>query len=346
MDRIYAYARVGTFPLVVRYGLSTNAVLAPWRFNLLVLGGFGALAAGVVVLSLLTVIRQVHRLNAEQARRIEIEEAAQKGQRMELLGQLSAGTAHDLANILQAMRIGATLISRRSGEPDRVDLLAKRLGEDAERGASLTHRMLDLVRRNHGKEGIAQATSGAIINPVEAISGVANLLSRILGNAHQLRADVSAEEPPILIQANRTDFEVAVMNLAVNARDAMPNGGEIVIQAAAERVDSTNHSREGQYRSGPTAPGLYMRVSVIDSGVGMSADVLARAGERFFTTKPSGQGTGLGLAGARKFAEHLGGKLCIESKIGYGTTVSLWLPAVSPSSALTRPITEAVGDRY
>jgi signal transduction histidine kinase len=343
-DRIYAYARIGTFPLVIRYGLSTRAALAPWRLHLLVLSSVGTIAAGALALALMAAIRQVHRLNAEQVRRAEIEEAARKGQRVELLGQLSAGTAHDLANILQAMQVGATLILRRAGEPDRVNLLARRLEEDAERGVSLTRRMLDLVRRNHGQADAGPTNVDAPFNPSAAITSVANLLSRILGSAHQLRAEVAAEEPPILIQGNRTDFEVAVMNLAVNARDAMPNGGEVVIQTAAVSIGGTNSVDTD--RGMPQAPGLYMQVSVIDTGVGMPADVLARAGERFFTTKPSGQGTGLGLASAREFAECLGGKLSITSKVGEGTTATLWLPAVSPSSASVRPITEAVGDHY
>ncbi len=330
VDRIFAYARIGNFPLVVRYGLSVHAVLAPLRLHLVVLGTFGAVAAGAVVLALLTVMRQVHQIIAEQNHRAEIEEAARKGQRMELLGQVSAGTAHDLANILQAMQMGATLIARRAGEPERVSLLARRLEEDAERGASLTRRLLDLVRRNHGVGAVGEIDPNGIINPAEAIAGVANLLSRILGSAHQLRSEVAAEEATTLIRANRTDFEVAVMNLAVNARDAMPDGGEVVIRAGSQQISHSDRGVSG--RSGPPSePGLYIRVSVIDSGVGMTPDVLARAGERFFTTKPAGHGTGLGLAGAREFAESLGGKLSIETEVGRGTTVSLWLPAVTSS---------------
>jgi signal transduction histidine kinase len=114
----------------------------------------------------------------------------------------------------------------------------------------------------------------------------------------------------------------------------------------AEHIGGCDQTDAGQRCDAPTTPGLYIRVSVIDHGVGMSAEVLAHAGEQFFTTKPSGQGTGLGLAGARKFAERLGGKLSIQSKVGQGTTVSLWLPVVSPGLPLARTMAESVGTRY
>ncbi|MDR3534713.1 MAG: ATP-binding protein [Rhodopila sp.] len=343
VKRIYAYARVGPYPLVVGFGLSEHSVLAPWRLHLLVLGGLGAVASCGVALAVLAAIRQVRNLTEEQARRAAIEDAMLAGQRMELLGQFTVATAHDFANILQAVQSGADLISRGADEPERVRFLARRLGEDAERGASLTHRMLDLVRRNHGQEGVGEDGAGEILNPAEAIAGVSNLLSRILGSTHQLRCQIEPDRSMVPCRGNRIDLEVAVMNLVVNARDAMPNGGEVVIRAAVLRVGGAPDEVDSGCRGATLTPGLYVRVSVTDHGIGMAPDVLARAGERFFTTKPSGQGTGLGLAGAREFAERAGGKLSIETELGRGTTVTLWLPSIDPCPAREPKSAEPVG---
>jgi signal transduction histidine kinase len=328
-ERIYAYSRVGNYPLVVGYGISVPSVIAPWRQHLVDLGGVGVLVTAALVLAVLATMRQVRRLIAEQSRRIAIEQAVQKGQRLELLGQLTAGIAHDFANILQSMGVVSTLLKRAAGQPERVRSLADRLGEDVERGASLTQRMLDLVRQNSGQGEKRHSGAKELIEPAEAMSRICEMLPRLLGSGYRLRSELAAEWPACL-QGDRSELELVVMNLAVNARDAMPNGGEIVIQAAPERIGGAPDGMLGKYTGPGLLPGLYVRISVVDSGVGMSPEVLAQAGVLFFTTKPQGQGTGLGLAGARSFAERAGGQLSIESKEGRGTTVTLWLPALTP----------------
>lgn len=324
-ERVYAYARVGNHPLVVGYGVPVDSVLSVWRQHLLALGGVCALAAAALSLAVLSAMRQARRLAEEQARRAAVEDAAREGQRLELLGQLAAGVAHDFGNVVQAVQGGARLIERNAGDPDRVRSLARMLGEAAERGAALTRRMLDFARRGPGAEG-GGGQDGAedATDPAAAVSSVCQLLSRTLGSGHRLRCEVEAEGMPALVRGDRGGLEAAVMNLAVNARDAMPGGGEVVVRAAPERLAGG----AGRPAAG-LAPGLYVRVSVADTGVGLPPEVLARAGEPFFTTKPRGRGTGLGLAGARGFAERAGGALRIESAVGRGTTVTLWLPAVA-----------------
>jgi two-component system NtrC family sensor kinase len=331
IDRIYAYARVGSYPLVVGYGQSVHTVLAPWRLHLWYLSGFGILAAVAFVLAILAAIRQVHQVIVEQARRAAIEAVAQQGRRLEFLGQVAAESAHDFANILQAMSAAASLIRRFAGHPERVRSLADRLDEDVERGASLTQNMLDVVRTGGGVLSRSTNGSDALIDLTDAMTRVGERLRRLLGNAYRLRSEIEPAGAPTWLRDDRSELELVIMNLAVNARDAMPNGGEVLIRATVEQVGI----QAGDPRPAPgvadLTPGRYVRLSVSDIGVGMPPDVLARAGELFFTTKPDGRGTGLGLAGARGFAERAGGRLTIESEVGRGTTVTLWLPAIASS---------------
>ena len=341
VERIYAYSRVGHYPLVIGYGMPVSSVIAPWRQHLLELGVVGVLATAALVLAVLATTRQVHRLIAEQTRRIAIEQAARKGQKLELLGQLTAGIAHDFANILQAMGMAATSLQRRADQPERVRALADRLGEDVERGASLIQRMLDLVRQNRGQANERPGQASGVINPAEAMAGISEMLPRLLGSGYQLRCEVP-DPLEAFTAGDRTELEVAIMNLAVNARDAMPDGGDIVIRVDFATVAEGSTEAETDRNRRASAPGRYLRISVIDSGIGMSPEVLAQAGVPFFTTKPHGRGTGLGLAGARGFAERAGGRLSIDSQEGHGTTAMLWLPAVGLSQTADQRSVERV----
>ncbi|MBX6375673.1 MAG: hypothetical protein IRZ13_15755 [Acetobacteraceae bacterium] len=332
-EYIVAYARVGDYPLVVEYGVSVASVLAVWRQHLLVLGGICALAAAALAFAVIAAMRQARRLAEEQGRRAVAEATLQEAQRLELLGQLAAGIAHDFNNVVQAVQGGARLIEKASADPERIRSLARMLDEAAGRGAALTRRMLDFSRRE-ASSGAANddhsvEAEPATAPPAETVAGVCQLLSSTIGHLHRIRYEVETEGVPALVRGDRGELEAAVMNLAVNARDAMPRGGEVVVRVAGERVLAAG---EGNGAAQPAVrllrPGLYARVSVTDTGVGMPPEVLARVGEPFFTTKPRGRGTGLGLASARGFAERAGGALHIDSAVGRGTTVTLWLPAV------------------
>ena len=341
-ERIFAYARVGLYPLVVGYGLSVHTVLAPWRLHVQLMGGFGALAAGAVALAVIAAMRQVHLLVAEQARRTAIEAAAQEGQRLELLGQLTAEITHDFANILQVMRAAATLIRRAATQPERVRSLADRLGEDAERGASLTQRMLDVVRPGGGALNRVNSQGGAI-DLANTIQRLGETLQRLLGGRYRLCCTIEPACLSAQVRGDRSELELVIMNLAVNARDAMPDGGDIEIRATRGDV-SLLIAAPGAHRGvDDLASGHYVRLSVTDTGMGMAPDILARAGEVFFTTKPRGKGTGLGLSGARGFVQRAGGWLTIESEVGRGTTVTLWLPAMAPLVVAAPALAEPVG---
>ena len=343
IDRIYAYARVGTHPLVVNYGLSVHSVLAPWRLHLLLLGGFGAVAAIALALAVLAAIREVRKSIDEQARRVAVEAVAQQGRRLELLGQLAAKSAHDFANILQAISAAATMIRRAAGVPERVRSLADRLDEDVERGASLTQNMLDVARPGGGAPNRPRNGTEAVIDLTDAITRVGDRLRRLLGDAYPLRLEIEPAETPTRLRDERSELELVIMNLAINARDAMPDGGEVVIQATAEQIGADAVGQRPEPGIAGLKPGLYVRLSVIDTGVGMPPDVAARAGELFFTTKSPDKGTGLGLAGARGFAERVAGRLTIESQVGRGTTVTLWLPCIAPSPVSLPAMAQPVG---
>jgi signal transduction histidine kinase len=200
------------------------------------------------------------------------------------------------------------------------------VAEAAGRGAALTERMLAMARRQAGgHHDPSGGTSAVIEDPGRALVGIGDLLRRTLRSGIEVRLE--ARGPlPAAIRGARAELEAALINLAVNARDAMPagdgrrGGGRITIAAAAEMVAEAARHPAG------LPPGRYLRLSVADTGIGMDAATLARATEAFFTTKPAGQGTGLGLATVRAFVEEAGGALRIESTPGQGTTVAFWLP--------------------
>jgi signal transduction histidine kinase/ActR/RegA family two-component response regulator len=231
-------------------------------------------------------------------------------QRMEALGQLAGGIAHDFNNVMQAVAGGAALIRRRSGDPHTVDHLARMVEEAAARGASVTRRLLAFARRGELR---AEAVA-----PGQLLAEVQEVLGHTLGPGIEVRVDAPPGLPPLL--ADRGQLETVLVNLATNARDAMPGGGSLIFAAAHDMVDAARPHDVA------LRPGHYIRLSVSDTGEGMAPEVLRRAAEPFFTTKPTGKGTGLGLAMARGFAEQSDGALAIRSTPGTGTTVTLWLP--------------------
>ena len=264
---------------------------------------------------------ELDRLAEERGRALAASELRlAQAARMEALGRLAGGIAHDFNNILQAVLGGIALASKRlPADAQSVQRYLVLASEAAGRGAAVTGRLLSFARRGELRS--------EPIDPRPLLDSLRELLQPVLGPTITLMTDAAPDLPALL--ADKPQLEAVLVNLANNARDAMPSGGALVLSAAMEAVPGPASS------PAHLAPGDYIRLSVVDKGQGMPPEVLARVSEPFFTTKPKGKGTGLGLAMARGFAEQSGGGLFIESEPGRGSTVSLWLPRARETDAVT-----------
>ena len=271
----------------------------------------------------------LRELNANLGREIEQrtaelrakEEALRQAQKMEAVGQLTGGVAHDFNNILQVI-VGNLEVIRRIAPPDagRIQRAAEQALNGARQASSLTQRLLAFSRR--------QPLDPKPTDVNSLLNGISELLNRSLGETVLVEAvrGVGLWK----IEADPNALESAILNLAVNSRDAMPGGGKLTIETMNAHIDEAYALAHAE-----VAPGQYVLISVSDTGVGMDSDTIRRAFEPFFTTKPVGQGTGLGLSQVYGFVKQSGGHVKIYSEIGHGTTVKIYLPR------LERPEEEA-----
>lgn len=236
------------------------------------------------------------------------EETLRQGHKMEAVGQLTGGLAHDFNNLLQAAHGCLDLILRSPNDPERVARLARNGLQATERGAKLTAQLLAFSR--------AQKFELRPIDIVGLIEGMTEILNSSVGPL--IRVSIDADERDASVLSDPTQLEMALLNLAINARDAMPEGGELHISAREKDMQEDPDLQDGKY----------VEVRVSDTGTGMSAAVAARAFEPFYTTKGVGRGTGLGLSQVYAMAKQAGGTARIESRQPRGTTVVVWLPAV------------------
>ncbi len=256
------------------------------------------------------VAERTQELHDELVRRDQMQAALVKAQRLEAVGQLTGGVAHDFNNLLTVISGNHELLQARLTEPKSLELL-KRAHDAADMAARLTSRLLTFARRRR--------LEPALLNLNEQVLNMSELLNRTLGEPISLKTVLAADLWPT--RADPSEVENAVLNLAINARDAMPEGGRLVIQTENTSIDpSTARGEAGQMA------GEFVRLSVTDTGVGMTLDILARAFEPFFSTKESGRGTGLGLSTIYGFAQQSGGFAQIYSEVGEGTTVNIYLP--------------------
>lgn len=235
-------------------------------------------------------------------------EALQQSQKMEAVGQLTGGIAHDFNNLLMAILGSLELIKKRLPHNSNVDTLLDNVKQAAQRGATLTQRMLAFARR--------QELTPVAVDIPQLVRGMSDLLQRSLGPSIVLETHFPSAVGQVHADANQ--LEMSLLNLAVNARDAMPQGGSIVIAAEDMSVSADGHTR--------LPAGRYVCLSVTDTGEGMDDETLVRSVEPFFTTKGIGKGTGLGLSMVHGFAEQMGGCLLLTSRVGEGTRVELCLP--------------------
>ncbi|HWE44767.1 MAG TPA: response regulator [Caulobacteraceae bacterium] len=267
--------------------------------------------------------RALEELNRQLEARIEQktrerEEALSQlfeAQKIDTIGQLTGGIAHDFNNLLMAMLGSLELLKKRIPDDPRAIRLLDNATKGAQRGAALTQRLLAFARRQELKPE-AVRVSDLVLNMGELLKGS-------LGPTITIVQHLPDDLGPVMVDANQ--FELALLNLALNARDAMPDGGAITISAAVEEVYA------GAADNLP--PGQYIRLSVTDTGSGMDAATLARAVEPFFTTKGTGKGTGLGLSMVQGLAAQSGGGLRIQSRPGQGTRVDVLLPRAEEPAA-------------
>jgi signal transduction histidine kinase/CheY-like chemotaxis protein len=255
------------------------------------------------------------RVRERTAELERVYEQLRQAQKLEAMGQLTGGVAHDFNNLLSPIIGSLDLIQKRKLDEDRTNRLLDGALAAAERARVLVQRLLAFARR--------QPLQPAPVDMAALVDGMAELVASTSGPRIKVVTDVSPDLPPAHADANQ--LEMAILNLAVNARDAMPDGGQLTLGVRAVDLGSDQESR--------LRPGRYVCLSVADTGVGMNEDTLARSIEPFFSTKGVGQGTGLGLSMAHGLAAQLGGELQLRSKPGVGTVVELWLPAVAHNEA-------------
>ena len=249
------------------------------------------------------------RLQIEISERAQAEEALRHAQKMDAIGQLTGGIAHDFNNMLTGVLGALDLIQRRvaAGRVSEIDRYIEAAMSSANRAASLTHRLLAFARR--------QSLNQRPVDVNHMVMSMEELLRRTIGESIELEVDLHATS--CLTNTDEHQLENALLNLVINARDAMPDGGRLLIQTELAHVALLQDA---------LAPGDYVRLRVQDTGLGMSSEVIARAFDPFFTTKPIGQGTGLGLSMVYGFINQTGGRVSISSEEGRGTRIDLLLP--------------------
>jgi two-component system NtrC family sensor kinase len=323
IERLFGYQRIGAYPLYVTFGIPMHGVLLSWWANLVNYLLFAVPASLGLFCMTMFAVRQLQqqkvatwrwrttarRLTREMNRRNLAEAALHQAQKLEALGQLTGGVAHDFNNLLTVLQGCLEMLSGR--QPDerlqaRVDMALGTI----ERAEKLVGQLLAFARRQ--PLTIARVDLNGLLNQM------AELLARTVGSGIKIETDLAPDLWPV--DADATQLELTVINLAINARDAMPSGGVLRVRtfnATLPRRASDEELGEG---------GDFVGLEISDTGTGMAPDVLARAFEPFFTTKEPGKGTGLGLSMVYGFARQSGGSASISSVVGRGTVVTLLLP--------------------
>lgn len=308
-ERRIAWRRLDPYPVFVMAGLETAAIRAEWLGTLASHLVFGVPATLLMLSALWVALIRTRALFDEAGRRAAAEEALQRAQRLEALGELTGGVAHDFNNLLMVVQGNVDRMRRHPREASDIRALDM-IGAAVRRGEALTRQLLSFARRR-----------ALFPEPTDLARQLADMRPLL---SHSLRADIALEieaEPPpdsFVAKVDPAEFELAVLNVAVNARDAMPLGGRLTLRLRRVTLTAAQDI-EG-------LAGEFVALSLSDTGTGIAPDVLARVFNPFFTTKPVGKGTGLGLSQLYGFARQSGGSATIASTPGTGTTVTLYLP--------------------
>jgi two-component system NtrC family sensor kinase len=315
IERRFGVRRFGQTPLYLSAGIATATIRDEWLKGMGEHLIFGIPVTLILFLTLLSVLQRTLRLYDEVDRRVAAEESLRQSQRLEAIGHLTGGIAHDFNNLLTIILGNLEAAQRQLGSwtDDGKAKLARRLENamhGAQRAGTLTKRLLAFSRQ--------QPLNPTVIDTNRLMNGLSDFLRRGLGEDISLEVVGSGGVWPV--EADPAELESAILNLAVNARDAMPGGGKLTIEASNSYLDEAYCRRHPDL-----SPGQYVQIAVTDTGSGMSKDVIDRALEPFFTTKPAGQGTGLGLSQVYGFVKQTGGHVKIYSEVGEGTTVKIYL---------------------
>jgi signal transduction histidine kinase len=322
------------------FDVALSTVLNAGRFDLGFYAGrlYGMLAASFVLIILLIEASRLYRRldealavaeerNAELAR--SREELAQ-AQRLEAIGQLTGGVAHDFNNLLTVVVGNLDLILRARDDAEKIERLAQGAMKAAQRGERLVRQLLTYARK--------QVTRPETVNPNQLIVDIENLMRQVIGEQIEVVTMLSPVLAPA--QIDPAQLETALLNLVINSRDAMTGGGRITIETRNVTLDRQYAASNPEVTSGS-----YVMVAVSDCGAGMTPAVLARAFDPFFTTKEVGKGSGLGLSQVYGFAKTAGGHVKIDSELGVGTTVKLYLPKSSDRPIMPEAGTESASLR-
>ncbi|MFZ0056534.1 MAG: ATP-binding protein [Pseudolabrys sp.] len=310
LQRRFAYLKIGYADLYLSDGLPIDSILYGWMRTMASHLVFGIPATLVLFTLVLLAMRRTRALYAETERRDMAEQALRQSQKMEAVGQLTGGVAHDFNNLLTII-IGNLGIAKRGVVEARAERALNNALVGAERAAQLTQRLLAFSRR--------QPLNPRVLDINKLIVAISDLLTRTLGENIELETISGAGLWNVEVDAS--EMESTLLNLALNARDAMPTGGKLTIETSNAYLDD-EYCREHE----GILPGQYILVAITDSGAGMSAETIDRAFEPFFTTKEAGKGTGLGLSQVYGFMKQSGGHVKIYSESGEGTTIKLYLP--------------------
>ncbi|HWL31536.1 MAG TPA: ATP-binding protein [Xanthobacteraceae bacterium] len=318
IERVHSIVPVGNYPVYVSYGVSLTAVRKQWLLDVLLFGGFATSAAiALFAVSLLALrrVRNEQRLTEqwqdEVQRRESAEGALRQTQKMEALGQLTGGVAHDFNNMLMVIGGNVEMLKRRAGPGLERQLAA--IEHAVRSGEALTRKLLAFSRRRLVQ---VQAIE---LGPFAA--KVVDLLKPSLPSGIELSVDIPADVWPV--RADADDLELCLVNIVLNARDAMPDGGTVTISARNRTFDANRADTD-------PLEGDFVALAVRDNGTGIPGHLLSRVFEPFFTTKEVGRGTGLGLSQVYGFARQSGGTVAIDSEQGRGTTVTLMLRRSEP----------------
>ncbi|MGC1779505.1 MAG: ATP-binding protein [Xanthobacteraceae bacterium] len=316
-NRRIGFRALPGYPIYAIAGIKTAAIRAAWLRQV---GGhliFGLPVTLLLFVTLWVVLRRTKRLHDEAQRREQAEDALRQAQRLEAIGQLTGGVAHDFNNLLMIVS-GTVQRLRRSVSGERETHLLDTIANATRRGESLTRQLLAFSRR--------QTLQPSVIDLAERLPEIKDMLSRSLRGDIDIRLGVPRR--PCAVKVDPNEFELAVLNLAFNARDAMASGGTLTISAKPVLMRGTS-AEEG-------LSGEFVAVRVADTGSGIPPDVLPRVFEPFFTTKEEGKGTGLGLSQVYGFARQSGGAASITTSPRRGTAVTLFLPRTWEAPALPR----------